>query len=173
MKRYLIILITAAISQSCIFFLFDAVTFNDYYDPEITNSSDTSSTYHGTTGEIPSIGDTCWFEVKYKYVPTKFQPGESRRAFRYIIQIEGMEAGKPIIIKGWENQEEHRDSPCETWYERKDYETFMVYFRTPENYSDKDRKVMAKVSVSNNYGDKTILWEEWETVLNLIQKGTK
>ena len=161
--------------QSCIFFLFDAITFNAYYDPEITNSSDTSSTYHGTTGEIPSIGDTCWFEVKYEYVQTKFQPNESRKAFRYTITIEGMEAGKPIVIKGWENQEEHYDSPCETWYERKNYETFIVYFKIPENHLEKERKVTAKVSVAKNYADnsETIFWEDWKTVLNLIQKGVK
>ena len=173
MKRLIILFITAAISQSCIFFLFDAVNFNDYYDPEITNSSDTSSTYHGTTGEIPSTGDTCWFEVKYEYVQTKFQPGASRKAFRYAIEIEGMEAGKPIIIKGWESDEGNYDSPCKTWYVRKDHETFIVYFKVPENDSEKDRKVTSKVSVAQNYSSENILWGDWETVLNLIQKGVK
>lgn len=175
MKRLLIICLAAFMCQSCILVLMDILDpseFTDYYDPEIESSSDTLSTNFGFVGEIPNIGDTCWFKIKYEYVPTKFEPIESRKAFRYIIDVEGMEPGEPVIINGWEKNN-HFDVPCENWYENVNYYTFMIYFVVPENQSENDRIVKAKVSFADDHKQEKADWLDWQTVLHLKQEGTK
>lgn len=176
MKRLIILFITALMSQSCVIFLMDVLDpsrFTDYYDPEITSSSDTLSTKYGIIGEIPSIGDTCWFVIEYDYVPTKFEAKEARRPIRYTIEIEGMEPVEPTVITGWEVDEKDQELPFEIWYEETNYYCYTIHFVVPENLTENERTVKARISVADNYKLEKAEWGEWKTVLHLKQKGTK
>lgn len=62
-----------------------------YFEPEIGDTSKVE-------GEISHKGDTCWFEVEYQHVMTKFQPGMAFKPFKYVVEIEGIESETPTIV---------------------------------------------------------------------------
>ena len=62
-----------------------------YFEPEIGDTSKVE-------GKISHKGDTCWFEVEYQHVMTKFQPGMAFKPFKYVIEIEGIESEDPTIV---------------------------------------------------------------------------
>jgi hypothetical protein len=171
MKRFLILFVVASLSQSCILFLFDhSDKFTNCYDPYVVSSSDTLSTNYGEVGILPSKGDTCWFEVSYHSVPTKFQPAEYLTPFGYIVDIEGVGSSKPIVVDHNELGKIIDGVPCETWYEAI-RDGYRVYFVVPENLSGHDRSVKAKMSLADEYAKDKLEWKGWKTVLDLVQKG--
>ena len=62
-----------------------------YFEPEIGDTSKVE-------GKISHKGDTCWFEVEYQHVMTKFQPGMAFKPFKYVVEIEGIESDAPTIV---------------------------------------------------------------------------
>ena len=62
-----------------------------YFEPEIGDTSKVE-------GKISHKGDTCWFEVEYQHVMTKFQPGMAFKPFKYVVEIEGIESEAPTIV---------------------------------------------------------------------------
>ena len=58
-----------------------------YFEPEIGDTSKVE-------GKISHKGDTCWFEVEYQHVMTKFQPGTERTLSELI-------EGKTAVLELW------------------------------------------------------------------------
>ena len=93
-----------------------------YFEPEIGDTSKVE-------GKISHKGDTCWFEVEYQHVMTKFQPGMAFKPFKYVVEIEGIESEEPKIIT--------RKYPefYEKWYEENggypDHSKAIIAFGTP------------------------------------------
>ena len=63
-----------------------------YFEPEIGDTSKVE-------GKISHKGDTCWFEVEYQHVMTKFQPGMAFKPFKYVVEIEGIESERTVEVK--------------------------------------------------------------------------
>lgn len=144
-----------------------------YFEPEIGDTSKVE-------GKISHKGDTCWFEVEYQHVMTKFQPGMAFKPFKYIVEIEGIESEESkIVTKDTElaalTGELKRKYPefYEKWYEENggypDHSKAIIAFAVPENPTEADRTVVVKVSIANDYRD-TENWGEWETVFCAVQE---
>ena len=143
-----------------------------YYEPEIGDTSKVE-------GKISHKGDTCWFEVEYQQVQTKFQPGEAFKAFKYVIEIEGVESEEPTIVTKSDELAEltrklKQEFPefYERWYEENggypEGSKAIIAFAIPENQTGAERNIKVKVSISKEYRD-TENWDEWETVFSAIQ----
>lgn len=146
-----------------------------YFEPEIGDTSKVE-------GKISHKGDTCWFEVEYQHMMTKFQPGIAFKPFKYVVEIEGIESEEPkIITKDIElaalTGELKRKYPefYEKWYEENggypDRSKAIIAFAVPENMTDSERTVEVKVSIATEYRVAEN-WSEWETVFSAFQEGS-
>lgn len=146
-----------------------------YYEPEIGDTSKVE-------GKISHKGDTCWIEVEYQHMMTKFQPGIAFKPFKYVVEIEGIESEEPkIITKDTElaalTGELKRKYPefYEKWYEENggypDHSKAIIAFAVPENMTDSERTVEVKVSIATEYR-LAENWSEWETVFSAVQEGS-
>lgn len=144
-----------------------------YFEPDVIETSSTEE-------NISSLGDTCWFLVTFKQVETKFTNKAYFKPFKYLIEIEGVEACDPIFVETemmfddiistqFKNYPEIFSTPDENG-------TYVpgdaILFFVPANESESQRKVEVKFSVSDVYhaaGN----WSEWETVFSAIQDGAK
>ena len=164
MKRLFIILLSILGVTSCL--------GTHYFEPEVGETSKTED-------KISYLGDVCWFEVGYQQVLTKFQPGEAFKAFKYVIEIEGVESEEPTIVTKSDELAEltrklKQEFPefYERWYEENggypERSKAIIAFAIPENQTDAERNVEVKVSISKEYRD-TENWDEWETVFSAIQ----
>ena len=145
-----------------------------YFEPEIGDTSKVE-------GKISHTGDTCWFEVEYQHVMTKFQPGMAFKPFKYVVEIEGIESEEPkIVTKDTElaalTGELKRKYPefYEKWYEENggypDHSKAIIAFAVPENKTESERTVEVKVSIAMEYRVAEN-WGEWETVFSAVQEG--
>ena len=145
-----------------------------YFEPEIGDTSKVE-------GKISHKGDTCWFEVEYQHVMTKFQPGMAFKPFKYVVEIEGIESEEPkIVTKDTElaalTGELKRKYPefYEKWYEENggypDRSKAIIAFAVPENMTESERTVEVKVSIATEYRVAEN-WGEWETVFSAFQEG--
>ena len=146
-----------------------------YFEPEVVETSDQEE-------RISYLGDTCWFEVEYQRVMTKFQPGMAFKPFKYVVEIEGIESDDSAIVTNDSElaaltEELKREFPefYEKWYEENggypNYSKAIVAFAVPANMSESDRKVEVKVCIANDYRRDTENWGEWETVFSAVQEG--
>ena len=146
-----------------------------YFEPEIGDTSKVE-------GKISHKGDTCWFEVEYQHVMTKFQPGMAFKPFKYVVEIEGIESEAPTIVtKDTElaalTGELKRKYPefYEKWYEENggypDHSKAIIAFAVPENMTESERTVEVKVSIATEYRVAEN-WGEWETVFSAVQEGS-
>ena len=145
-----------------------------YFEPEIGDTSKVE-------GKISHKGDTCWFEVEYQHVMTKFQPGMAFKPFKYVVEIEGVESEEPTIVtKGDELAELTGKLKLEfpefyeKWYEEHggypNYSRAIIAFDIPANMTEAERKVEVKVSIANEFRD-TENWGEWGTAFSAVQEG--
>ena len=145
-----------------------------YFEPEIGETSKTED-------KISYLGDTCWFEIEYQQVLTKFQPGEAFKAFKYVVEIEGVESEEPTIVTKGEELAEltgklKLEFPefYEKWYEEHggypNYSRAIIAFAVPANMTEAEREVEVKVSIANDFRD-TENWGEWETAFSAVQEG--
>lgn len=145
-----------------------------YFEPQVRETSKLDD-------KISYLGDICWFKVEYQQVITKFKPEEAFKAFKYIVEIEGVESEEPTIVTGCEDLAKLTDKLkqefpefYEKWYEEhggySKYSKAIIVFAIPENMTDSERTVEVKVSIANDYKD-TENWGEWETVFSAIQEG--
>ena len=146
-----------------------------YFEPEIGDTSKVE-------GKISHKGDTCWFEVEYQHVMTKFQPGMAFKPFKYVVEIEGIESEESkIITKDTElaalTGELKRKYPefYEKWYEENggypDHSKAIIAFAVPENMTESERTVEVKVSITTEYRVAEN-WGAWETVFSAVQEGS-
>ena len=146
-----------------------------YFEPEIGDTSKVE-------GKISHKGDTCWFEVEYQHVMTKFQPGMAFKPFKYVVEIEGIESEEPTIVtKDTElavlTGELKRKYPefYEKWYEENggypDHSKAIIAFAVPENMTESERTVEVKVSIATEYRVAEN-WGVWETVFSALQEGS-
>ena len=162
MKRLFIILLCMFGVTSCF--------GTHYFEPEVGETSKTED-------KISYLGDICWFEVEYQQVLTKFQPGEAFKAFKYVVEIEGVESEDPRIVTGiYKLTELTLEFPefYEKWYEEHggypNYSRNIIAFAVPANMTEAERKVEVKVSIANDFCD-TENWGEWETAFSAVQEG--
>ena len=145
-----------------------------YFEPEVVETS-------GQEERISYLGDTCWFEVEYQRVMTKFQPGMAFKPFKYVVEIEGIESDDSAIVTNDSElaaltEELKREFPefYEKWYEENggypNYSKAIVAFAVPANMSESERKVEVKVCIANDYRRDTENWGEWETVFSAVQE---
>ena len=66
MKRMTIMLLCAACISACM--------GTAYFEPDVVGTSDSEET-------IPYSGGICWFQVEYRQVMTRFQPGKAFNPF--------------------------------------------------------------------------------------------
>lgn len=165
MKRFCLIALCVFCITSCLEPL--------YFEPDVIETSSTEE-------NISSLGDTCWFLVTFKQVETKFTNAEYFKPFKYLIEIEGVEAGDPIFVETemmfdriissqFKNYPEIFNTPDEDGIY---VPGGAILFFVPANESDSQRKVEVKFSVSDVYhtvGN----WSEWETIFSAIQDGAK
>ena len=167
MKRILIMLLCAVSMSACL--------GTHYFEPEVVETSDQEE-------RISYLGDTCWFEVEYQQVMTKFQPGMAFKPFKYVVEIEGIESDDSAIVTNDSElaaltEELKREFPefYEKWYEENggypNYSKAIVAFAVPANMSESERKVEVKVCIANDYRRDTENWGEWETVFSAVQEG--
>lgn len=163
MKRIFIMLLCAACMTSCL--------WTHYFEPEVVGTSDSEA-------EISCLGDTCWFQVNFSRVMTRFQPGEDFKPFRYVVEVEELEADEPIVVEHDRDLAELMDRLEEEFpefYEKyrglpQYYSSGIIAFAVPANLAQEERKVEVKVSIAKDYHD-TENWGEWETVFSAIQEG--
>ena len=162
MKHLYIILLCVFSITSCL--------ATHYFEPEIIKISKTED-------KISYLGDTCWFVIKYQQVLTKFQPGQAFKAFKYVVEIEGVESEDPRIVTGiYKLAELTLEFPefYEKWYEEHggypNYSRIIIAFAVPANMTEAERKVEVKVSIANDFCD-TENWGEWETAFSAVQEG--
>ena len=112
-----------------------------------------------------------------------FEPevGEAFKAFKYVVEIEGVESQEPTIVaKGDELAELTGKLKLEfpefyeKWYVEHggypNYSRAIIAFDVPANMTEAERKVEVKVSIANDFRD-TENWGEWETVFSAVQEG--
>lgn len=166
MKRILIMLLCAVSMSACL--------GTHYFEPEVVETSDQEE-------KISYLGDTCWFQVEFQQVMTKFEPEEDFKPFRYVVEIEGLEPADPTVIEHDRGMAElieglTKELPefYEEWQQEHDplsiYWSGVIAFEVPVNLSESQRKVEVKVSISDDYHD-TENWGEWETVFSAVQEG--
>lgn len=144
-----------------------------YFEPEVVETSDQEE-------RISFLGDTCWFEVEYQQVMTKFQPGVAFRSFRYVVEIEGIESEEPTIVTNvselasltGELRQKFPES-YEKWYEENGCypNCSIIAFAVPANLTQTGRRVEVKVGIADDYSPDTENWGEWETVFSAVQEG--
>lgn len=165
-KRFFIIILSVFGVTSCL--------GTHYFEPQVGKTSETED-------KISHKGDTCGFEIEYKQVRTKFQPGMAFKPFKYVVETEGVEPEEPTIITKEDDlvalrNELERKYPkfIEKWYKMNggypNYHKTIIVFVIPENMTDSERTVKVKVSISNEYRD-TEDWGEWETIFSAVQEG--
>lgn len=167
MKRILIMLLCAVSMSACL--------GSHYFEPEVLGTSDQED-------RISYLGDTCWFEVEYQQVMTKFQPGMAFKSFKYVVEIEGVESEEPTIVTNdselaaltGELKEKFPEFYKEWYKENDDYPKYsraIIAFAIPANLTQAERKVKVKVCIANDYRRDTENWGEWETVFSAVQEG--
>ena len=140
-----------------------------YFEPEVLGTSDQEE-------RISYLGDTCWFEVEYQQVMTKFQPGMAFKSFKYVVDIEGVESEEPTVVTNdselaaltGELKEKFPEFYKEWYKENDDYPKYsraIIAFAIPANLTQAERKVEVKVCIADDYRTDTENWGEWETVL--------
>lgn len=167
MKRILIMLLCAVSMSACL--------GTHYFEPEVVETSDQEE-------RISYLGDTCWFEVEYQQVMTKFQPGMAFKPFKYVVEIEGIESEEPTVVTNdselaaltGELKEKFPEFYKEWYKENDDYPKYsraIIAFAIPANQTQAERKVEVKVSIADDYRSDTENWGEWETVFSAVQEG--
>ena len=161
MKRMTIMLLCAACISACM--------GTAYFEPDVVGTSDSEET-------IPFSGGICWFQVEYRQVMTRFQPGKDFKPFRYVVAIEGMESSDPTVVEHDMDLVELTESLAKKFpefyeeWQPSPYWSGVIAFAVPANLTQDDRKVEVKVSIADGYHN-TQNWGEWETVFEGTQAG--
>lgn len=157
LARLCALVFAAAVSISC----FDPM----YYEPAFGDAG---------TVEIPVEGGDYYFWVTYEYVETKFEPGESYKAFKFRLMIDGELANWGLV----ENQSDlwaYWPAGVDYPDDSPEHYSQPVLFYVPENDKPAEREVLVDVAVDKYFDDedKEHEWGEWTTVFRGVQNCRK
>ncbi len=164
MKKTFFVLLCAVFTSACL--------GTHYFEPEVVDTSDPQE-------KLSHEGDTCWFQVTYNQVMTRFQPGYDFKPFKYVIEIKGRQYGETVVVETdrdlarlIDKLEDEFPEFYEKWYQENGSlpksSSGVIAFAVPRNLTQEDRTVEVKVCVSKKYHD-TEEWGEWETVFSAVQ----